>query len=280
MRSRTLSILVIAALSALPASAGSLDDFEDEVRRAGDESKEPAPERARPRDDGVTGGDPDGCDSDSFGAFLFCTLVLRPVGYLLAEGAHASFVATQRYRTKRRPGHPTLPFVRIDHTYQRLIGDDVNGYDLAAEVGWSSVGLSAEWFRYWEEPADLLDSVSIDALYRTSPGPGFRLDLAVGYRLLEGDHTSEGVELGFPVGVYLVPGFGFELDPTFAFLEGRAVHDHRAALIVYGSGLVDRDHRKGVRIPLSHTGLRAGWRVLHAGDETLHGPELTWTWIW
>lgn len=264
-----LSLLIPAPC----AYSGTLKDFEDEL-----DKKPSQPERKKRRDSDEKKRDPfrhrtgTGCldrrygepydyenDEESLVSSLRWILMVTGVGALVVGGE-----LTHKYFVGRKKGHPTLPYVRLENSYQRLL-DNVDGYALRVEGGWSFIGAGFEFLRYWEEDSpDTLNSYSMEALYRFAPNKYVRASLGTGYRLFQGDASHGGFQIGPSLGVYPLSFLGVEGDLRWAFISERTVQDYRG----------------GLTIMLPYFSARAGYRLIHVGNEDLHGPEFTLSLYW
>lgn len=262
---RVLAFVIALALLLLPARsrAGKLGDFEGEI-----EKEPPKAEKPGPSGQEDTGSDKDDDeeawidnDVDEEDAEILAVLLALIYGpALLVVGAKGS----DEYWARREPGEPALPVARVDNVYQRLVGD-VDAYAVRAEVGWSFAGVALEFLRHWEDdPPDKLDSWSIAGLYRFAPIEYFRADLSFGYRHFEGESRNGGFEFAVPIGIYPYSFAGVEGDLRWAFVDGSTVQDYRA----------------GIAFRIRYAQVRAGYRLIRAGDENLNGPEVVVSLFW
>lgn len=182
---------------------------------------------------------------------------------ILGEASSAS----AEYALSREGGEPSLPWVRVDQAYQRLEGR-VDGASTRLELGRGVLGGATEFLRYWERnPADRLDSISTEALWRLASDKNFRFELALGYRKFKRHHqlAAEGSQGGISFGYYGLGPLGLEGDLRWISIQGNAVGDHRGR----------------VRLRLTRgLSLFGGYRAIRAEGASLRGPETGLTFFW
>ncbi|PCI35984.1 MAG: hypothetical protein COB53_10545 [Elusimicrobia bacterium] len=169
-------------------------------------------------------------------------------------------VPTLEYTEFRPQGHPTIPIIRVDGGYQRIVGN-IDAFSFRGEMGYSLIALAVEYMEFREaNQQDRLTSTYWEALYRTAPSPHFRLDWAIGYRLFTREENFGGVQTGASLGIYPAKTWGLEVDGRWGSINEQVLSDYRGRLII--------------AIPSWKAfAIRGGYRAVRAGNVTLHGPE-------
>jgi hypothetical protein len=244
---RSLFTLLLALTFSLspysPALAGdTLGDFEDGLDSA--DGGRPGFETPNDPGDGV------------LALFALPVLIVR------------SAFETREHYAKRNKGEPAAALVRLESTYQRLGDDDVDGYTLRGELIWAFIGIGGEFIGYREgTPKQTFDFTTVEALFRLTTNDQIRFTLAAGTRVLEGKREKTAGQAGFSFGLYPVKWAGLEVDLRWAGLDGATLGDYRGAILL-----------RPPAFPI--TALRAGYRNIEVGGESLHGGEiglvLTW----
>jgi hypothetical protein len=249
---------ILAATLLLPpagASAQKLESFENVLKKGADKSGDSdSKSGASSRNELDLGSDRwDSCE----------TLALCLLEITIRLGTEA----TLEYAGFRERGHPTIPTVRADGSYQRIY-DNIDAYSYRGELGWTLFGTAFEYMQFHERnPEDRLTSWYWEALYRTAPSPAFRLDWAAGYREFRRSGNFGGAQTGASLGVYPMKQWGLELDGRWGSINDQVLADYRGRLIL--------------AIPSwKAVAIRAGYRAVRAGDVTLHGPEFGLTLVY
>ncbi|MEO1934223.1 MAG: hypothetical protein ABGX04_05470, partial [Myxococcales bacterium] len=234
-------------------SAGELDDFEGGLDRKSGGSSEGTARKSG-------SSDTEWSDSDAEGAF-FGELLGYLVGYPLAAMIHG-VIQTNKYLEEREPYTPVIPYARLSGHYHPLVESDVQAGEIRAELGIGPIAIAGEFIRYVEDkPKDWLNSWTAEALLRIGPSKGFRFDVALGARGIEGDSSHTGFQAGLSLGFYPREFVGAEMDLRWADIGEQGLSDYRAALLLR--------HPK-----LPGVAVRTGYRFVKGGGETLHGPEV------
>ncbi|MEW6776763.1 MAG: hypothetical protein AB1405_10745 [Bdellovibrionota bacterium] len=139
---------------------------------------------------------------------------------------------------------------------------DVHGFGNRTELGWAFLGVGFEYLRYREEtPDDELELWAIEGLWRFSMHRTFKLDLAMGGRIFDGNSKYEGMQAGLSVGIYPYPAIGLESDLRWAEIGNNALGDYQVAAVI--------------RYPaFRYVFVRTNYRWLTLGEETIHGPTV------
>jgi len=246
-------------LAASSVNAQGLGAFEEQLKK-GSDKKTPASKtvnktRSSARNELDIGTDPWG---DSCQTLAICLLELT---------IRLGTAPTLEYAGFRERGHPTIPFLRVDGGYQRIIGN-IDAYSFRGEAGWTLIGTAFEYMEFHEaDQEDRLTSWYWEGLYRTSPSPAFRLDWAAGYREFRRDGTFGGAQTGASLGVYPMKTWGLEIDGRWGSINDQVLSDYRGRLII--------------AVPSWKSfAVRLGYRAVRAGDVTLHGPEFGLTLVY
>jgi len=253
MRWALLSALLLAVS---PCVAGELESFEESATTGEDAT----PWIHRDRNSGSELGfaSSDDLIDDSCRTLWLCILQIT-----IQVGTQP----TLEYAPDRLPGHPTIPTVRVDGGYQRVVGN-VDAWSSRGEIGWSLFGAAYEYMEFHEHDADdRLVSWYWEGLYRTAPGPSFKLDFAAGYRGFKRDGNFGGAQTGASLGVYPLEGIGVEADFRWGSIGERILSDYHGRL------LLNTPRLPGIF-------LRLGYRGVRVGDTTLHGPEAGVTFVY
>jgi hypothetical protein len=225
-----------------PALAGdTLGDFEDEL--------------------GSDGGNPGYESPDDPGDSVLALFALPKLIF-------SSALATHKHYAKRKKGEPTSALLRLEGTYQRLGDGDVDGYTLRGELIWAFIGIGGEFIGYREgTPKQTFDFTTVEALFRLATNDQIQFQFAAGTRVLEGKREKTAGQAGFSFGLYPVKWVGLEADLRWGGVGNTTVSDYRGAILL-----------RPPAFPI--TALRAGYRNIEVGGESLHGGEigvvLTW----
>lgn len=164
----------------------------------------------------------------------------------------------ERHALLRKEFHPALPTIRVEAAYQKLT-QDVQGYNLNATVGYMTFGADFDWVHYYEEsPQAQLKLMSPHVLMRFAPFDVLQFDFAVGAKIMRGRRTQAGMEMGVPVYININKHLMCDLKTYGGFIKGTRVLD--TALGVSGKWKLGA--------------VRAAYRLIQIGDETLHGPQV------
>lgn len=251
MSRRRLAFLLLAFLTASPASAGKLKEFEKAA------TKRPS-EPPRPQANGSQDGDPFLAD--------FYSGVIR--GFILGGEYSVARVRPAWNREfaadARENGEALIPFARGELGYQWVRGG-VDALDLRAEAGYACVGLEVRRTRYWDRRSDeALATTSIHALYRMSIDRFMEIDLGGGPYFLEGEENHQGSSFTVPILIAPSQFVGLEFRPSWHALEGYTIRDHT---------ILVRAGRRGAYAT-------AGYRWVQSGSVALDGPQLGLTVVW
>lgn len=274
---RTILCLSLAAsMAAIPASAGTLEEFETNATRGAIEGSRDASARERSE----AGAGRSGRFGESLGQEIAESLgdlvVYGVVGGILYGGAASWARVTQPPASERRdaeevsreseavevaprrPGEALIPFARFDAGYQ-FVASDVSALDLRAEAGYAMAAIQVRRTEYREkEPKDDLETTGIHALYRMSFGNHFEMDIGLGALVLQRDGSRSGFSFTLPILIHPSDRFGIEFRPAWSDLGGSTIQDYDVTVLV------------GVR----YVSARAGYRWVRAGFAHLDGPEV------
>ena len=197
----------------------------------------------------------------SLGITAVSAAVLATIFIAAVEGS-----ATMDEFSRRNPGDPILPDLRLDQSCQ-LVGASAQGSSTRVQAGHAMLGADFEFLRYWErKPAATLDYGQAEGLIRLADRASFRADLAYGYRETTGGRGLAPLA-GISLGEYLESGLGLETDLRWTDIGGAAV-------------LGDWRARAGWRFDDGRVALFAGFRSLRLTSGHRDGPEaglaLTW----
>ena len=250
-RSRALVVLAVLSIAA-PASAEKLKAFEEALKKGG----------AKASSDKRSGGSLEFGSSDD-GATRCGSLLLD----LFCETVGLGVAISNEYAQTRRPGDFALPVLRLDGGYQRMVGR-IDAFSMRGELGWRWLGAAYERLEMREhDPPERLSSDSAEVLLRTFGSGGLWVDWAAGYRAYTRGERHSGAQSGVSLGMYLTRSAGLEADLRWGSIADTTIADYRARWTVRPRGAPG-------------LGLTAGYRVLRAGDATLHGPEAGLAWVW
>ena len=262
IRSRIARALcvVCAAAVALPASAGTLGDFEGAAT-----TPKPGPAPApRSGSVGSNAGHAGGgvrIDNSLTGLQSGDLVVLVAIG--LVAGAQLSLGRMQGApsvagirTTPRERGDPDLPMLRLDANHQNVQGD-VRAGDFRLETGYGPLAVQARYTRFREDiPRDTLDLTYVHGLVRISATSTFGLDFGVGSAWLAGNERHNG--FSGTVAMAWRPHERVELRfaPAWSSIQDRWI----------------RDHDVSAALVMPYASLRVGYRWVAVNGATLKGP--------
>ena len=234
-------LIAFASLLWTHAYGGELDNFEKGTR--GKRTRKVGSSTTSPSDEIL-----ESCLVDLVGECL-----MIPFAAGLTEGTANSVLLWD----EREPGWPIIPIVRVDAAYHNVTDADVHALDHSFEIGWGPVALELNHTHYWEEePADDLNIFQAALLCRMAASPNFEIDVAIGDMYMQGDSSTNGFLIGFPVRWWLSDNVGVEGRLMWASLSGGSITDHRIGGVL--------------RYKL--ISLIAGYRRRESGDASLNGP--------
>lgn len=238
---RAAALLLV--LSAGPAFAGKLDDFERDASKP-----EPAPAPQQTSSDE---------DSDGFFEALFEEFFWELFKAVIGGGGAASLErAVGAGLEPRAKGEAAIPFVRTDATFQD-VRSDVTALDLRAEAGYGPLALEARKTRYTEKtPRDHMTLSRVHLLYRMSFSRHVEVGMGAGVLTLEGNERHSGVSFTLPVQVHALGPFGIHYRPVWGGIAGAPMDDYTLGASYGGP----------------YFSLSAGYRWVNAGEESLDGP--------
>ncbi len=264
-------ILMLIVPAVIPASAGTLDDFEkDAVKK-----REPSTDSKNKKKSSTTNDD-DSADACIDSAADECLDALcssgeagKAFGALfggIADGGRHSWerinanglAAQQDERIARKPGEALVPFLRLDTMYQE-VETDVTAWDYLMIVGYGALGFQVRYTVYSEkEPADKLRFAEYHALYRMSLGNHVEVDLGAGAIVLKGAQENSGFSVTAPVFYHPSDHYGFEFRPVWSSVNENSVQDFDVAAL-FGS---------------RYASIRVGYRWVMSPHKSLDGPEI------
>jgi hypothetical protein len=164
----------------------------------------------------------------------------------------------------RKTGESTIPFVRIDVSYQD-VERDVDSMDVRAEAGYGPFAVEVRETHYNESvPSDHLDLVRIHLLYRTSYAAILEVDAGLGALIFNGDRTESSWSFTLPVLIHPTDIAGLEFRPSWAEINDNRIVDYDLGLIL------------GWR----YVAVRTGYRWMESEREDLNGPFIGATFRW
>ncbi|MFH1830079.1 MAG: hypothetical protein ABH871_04815 [Pseudomonadota bacterium] len=172
---------------------------------------------------------------------------------LMNTGAQSS---KELYTDLKLSESPALPTIRIEPSYQYLIGN-IHGVSGKAEAGYLMFGAQGEYLRYFEKNASDLSIISGHFLLRTMLARIIGVNIALGVKSLWGQRRHTGFDMGMPFHIYFNNHFIFDVLPYIAIIRGNNVYD------------ID----SGLSYKYKYIGARLGYRVVYTGGQTLHGPK-------
>jgi len=157
----------------------------------------------------------------------------------------------------RALGEPNIAFTRLDLSYQQAQAD-ISAINGRAELGYGPVGLALDLSRYTEpDTDDILGVYRSHLLYRMSFSWRLEIDIGGGIVVLDGNQAHLGSSWTLPVRLRAHRLLALEVRPAWHTLNGNAIADYDAALL-----LGDR-----------FLALRLGYRWQGGPTESLHGPH-------
>ena len=153
-------------------------------------------------------------------------------------------------------GDKTIPFVRIDGTYNR-VNSHINAVSQRAEIGFGPFGYVIRSIHYDDsDPTASLDIKQYHFLYRMSLEDNAEMDIGFGEYEISGQSRNSGESYTVSLSIYPTEHLGVEFRPTWANVNGNDISDHELA-ISYGERFWS---------------VRAGYHWLKAPDSDLNGP--------
>lgn len=164
----------------------------------------------------------------------------------------------ERHAMLKQEFNPALPTFRLEGAWHKL-NTDVQGYNLNATAGYLSFGADVDFVHWFEEtPKSTLKIISPHFLLRSSPTGFFQIDLAVGAKIIRGRRTHTGFEVGLPIYIHFNNYVSLDLKSYTAFVEGTRIFDESF----------------GITGKWRMVGVRAAYRLVDIGGESLHGPQV------
>jgi hypothetical protein len=217
---------------------GKLDSFEEEI------------DQPKGEDDQVT---PEAVATESISSVMSNFFLSGLAG---TAGGYTSLSEMQKQL--RETESPALPLIRVEPSYQYVF-DGVHGFAGQVEMGYLMFGLDAEYLYYWEkENNDNLNFVGGHFLLRTLFAQIIEADMALGARAVVGNDSHTGFDIGFPFYVFFGKHFIWDVRPFFTIMPGNNIYDLSS----------------GVSYKYKMFGVRAAYRMINTGGETLHGPRI------
>lgn len=164
----------------------------------------------------------------------------------------------EQYAFLKQQFHPALPTIKLEGSYQKLLGDDIQGYHLYAVAGYLPFAIDVDWVHYFEgSPKTQLKMISPHVVIRYTPIDFWEMDFSIGAKILRGRNTHTGVEVGMPMSFFFSKHVILDVRPYLGNINGTKVWD-------VGGGISGK---------WKYIGARAGYRLIDIGGERLHGPE-------
>jgi hypothetical protein len=251
--------LIASPTSAEEKKKGKLESFEEEIERPEEPSRSERHhngQRRHHRDRYYYDYDytPTVSAGEAAAGGLMEMIYMFFIMGLATGGAQTS---ADMYRELKESESPALPTVRIEPGYQYLIGN-IHGVSGKAEAGYLAFAADGEYLRYFEKNASDLTFVSGHFLLRTLFARIIGANIALGVKSVLGKKSHTGFDMGFPLYVYVNNHLIFDVLPYFAVIRGHNVYD-------IGGGLSYK---------YKFIGVRAGYRLIYTGGQSLHGPKV------
>jgi hypothetical protein len=242
-------LLVCLVFFSQPASGGELGDLEQDATKGG---------QSEDREHGYGDNHNDDCWDSCFDE-LFEHMVwdVLEAGWTMSWN-RAKGIQSEEYKTlkPRHSGEALIPVLRVDAEYQNVKGD-VSAYDIRCEAGYGPIGLQVRNTHYREKsPADKLNFLQIQGLYRMSVGNKFEIDLGFGSSNLYGKKDHSGPSLSTSILVHPNEVIGFELRQSWTSFNANELSDYDF----------------GMDLKYKRAALRMGYRWVRSEHESLNGP--------
>lgn len=165
---------------------------------------------------------------------------------------------SEYHRALKTSETSALPTIKLEGNYHYVV-NHIHGYDVTATFGYLMFGADCNlWHLFERNPDDQLKFISPHLLLRIVPFPFMEVDLALGSKLMMGDHTNQGFEAGVPAYFFFGRHFTWDVKTYVAYINGNDLWD-------VGSGISFR---------YKFIGVRAGYRMIEVGGSYIHGPQV------
>lgn len=157
---------------------------------------------------------------------------------------------------RRQLGEFTTPFLRLDAVYQD-IESDVDAMDYRAELGYGPVAVHYNLTHLNEDdPDDALVLHRLYGMYRMSFGSRFEWDFGAGILTIDGDDRNTGFSFTMPLIAKFIDWLGAEFRPAWSVVNDNNIHEYDLGLL----------------LGKQYANVKAGYRWISAGAESLNGP--------
>lgn len=164
---------------------------------------------------------------------------------------------SEMHRALRASDSPLLPTVKLEANYQYIV-NDIHGYDATLTLGYMMFGADVNvWHLFERNPNDQLKFVSPHMLLRFAPFGFMQIDLAFGTKIIIGNRTHTGFEVGLPAYFFFTKNFSWDIKTYGSYINGQDLWD-------VSSGLSYR---------IKYFGIRAGYRMIELDGDYTHGPQ-------
>lgn len=250
---------VLVALLFMPsiAIAGPLGDFEAEAtkKRVDEWRHETAKSQRTPTSstDQKSGAELEGRCRD-----LFLCLFSDLFGGLINAIVKGSSEMSMTRALRREHGDHDLPLVGADINFQ-TVSQQINAVDGRAELGYGPMAVQLRGAHFSDkEYAESLNVAHAHALFRISGNPAFQVNFGLGGVLLNGKNTNSGLSTTIPTAIFPRDAWGARFVPTWSWINGNRISDY--------DGSLEYTQR-------FYSG-RLGYRTSYAGDQSLSGPYI------
>lgn len=230
----------------LAVAGKKLENFEREFEEQKAEQSDKAPQWDHTGDQTTQSLSGEGAVTTSFFSILYPFLLM---------GLSQTGTSKELYADLKASGSPALPTFRFEPAYQYIF-DGVQGFSAKAEAGYLIFGLDAEYLQYFESGDDfkVFDG---HFLLRSLLLRFMGINLALGAKSYWGRDRHTGFDMGLPMYFYFGNHIILDIQPFWTAMQNANVYD-----ISGGLGFQYR-----------WIGVRAAYRMIKIGGQTLHGPR-------
>lgn len=156
--------------------------------------------------------------------------------------------------------YPGIPTIKFYGGYQKLLGQDIQGYNLNLQAGHGMWAFEADFVHYFEtNPPDRLKIITPRLLFRF-PSRYFEIDGGIGATVMRGSMTNTGLNIGGAVDIFPIKNLIIESKLYVSSFSGKKY-------------MVDWDNALIFKYKM--LGVRGGYRMMATnGNQTLHGPQV------
>lgn len=204
----------------------------------------------------------DGWDSDQ----SFTEKLVELFAEIIVMGLSAGGMYAEQVADQRDDGDPVLPVFQVNAGYQWIDeGLSAIDYSLAAGHGLLAAGFRHTMFTEEEsDGSEDLHFMQAHLFYRMALHIRAEWALGFGAAWLKGDKSETGFSFASPLRVWPLDWLGFELRPTWAFLNQKTLSDIETSLL----------------LRYKQISLQAGYRWIEAEDSkaSLSGWRAGFSW--